>query len=222
MAATQESDMEYATWYFGRYYEIFFTGTWPSSKDQTAVRYQYAQEWYEKYKQSASSITGEGTVYYQTDYNEPYGNGTIADTGCGPTCFAMVASDYLGRQVTPVDAIAWCGNAYYVSGQGTSWSYFAAAASHFNLPCTVVDLGNNINAAVDQLRNGNLVISSQGPGIFTSGGHFILLSSVDASGGIRVRDPNKNNAINKGYADRVFTAAEINASGRNYWAFVRN
>lgn len=222
MAATQESDMEYATWYFGRYYEIFFTGTWPSSKDQTAVRYQYAQEWYEKYKQSASSSTAGGTVYYQTDYNEPYGNGTIADTGCGPTCFAMVASDYLGRQVTPVDAIAWCGNAYYVSGQGTSWAYFAAAASHFNLPCTVVDLGNNINAAVDQLRNGNLVISSQGPGIFTSGGHFILLSSVDASGGIKVRDPNKNNAINKGYADRVFTAAEINASGMNYWAFVRN
>lgn len=222
MSATQESDMEYATWYFGRYYEVYFIGTWPSSKDQSAKRYEYAQEWYKKYKQNASSITAGGTVYYQTDYSEPYGNGTIADTGCGPTCFAMVASDYLGRQVTPVDAISWCGNAYYVSGVGTSWSYFAAAASHFNLPCTVVDLGNNINAAVDQLRNGNLVISSQGPGIFTSGGHFILLSSVDANGGIKVRDPNKNNAVNKGYENRTFTASEINASGKNYWAFVRN
>ena len=222
MSATQESDMEYATWYFGRYYENYFTGTWPSSKDQSATRYEYAQQWYEQYKQNSPSANENGTVYYQGDYSQPYGDGTIADSGCGPTCFAMVASDYLGRQVTPVDAISWCGNAYYVPGAGTSWAYFAAAASHFNLPCTVVDLGNNINAAVDQLRNGNLVISSQGPGIFTSGGHFILLSSVDSSGGIKVRDPNKNNAVNKGYADRTFTASEINASGKNYWAFVKN
>lgn len=222
MSATQESDLEYATWYFGRYYEVYFIGTWPDSKNQSSARYERAQYWYEQYKQKSPSASGNGTIYYQDDYSEPYGNGTIADTGCGPTCFAMIASDYLGRQVTPVDAIAWCGNTYYVSGKGTSWAYFAAAAGHFNLPCTVVDLGNNINAAVDQLRNGNLVISSQGPGIFTSGGHFIVLSSVDANGGIKVRDPNKNNAVNKGYENRTFTASEINASGKNYWAFVKN
>ena len=222
MSATQESDLEYATWYFGRYYEIYFTGTWPSSKNQSSARYERAQKWYEQYKQNSSSISGGGTIYYQDDYNVPYGTGTIADKGCGPTSFAMVASDYLGRQITPVDAIEWCGNTYYVANQGTSWAYFAAAANHFNLPCTVVDLGNNINSAIEQLRKGNLVINSQGPGIFTKGGHFIVLSSIDNNGGIKVRDPNKNNAINKGYENRTFTASEISAASSNYWAFVRN
>ena len=88
------------------------------------------------------------------------------------------------------------------------------------MPCTVVDLGKDINRAVEELQKGNLVISSQGPGLFTSGGHFILLSSIE-NGGIKVRDPNKNNAVNKGYESRVFSTQEINQSASNYWAFVR-
>lgn len=162
-----------------------------------------------------------GTIYYQNDYaNVSYGSSNIANCGCGPTAFAMVATDYTGKQITPADAVAWCGNAYYVNGAGTAWSYFNAAAKHFNLPCTVVDLGKDINRAVEELQKGNLVISSQGPGLFTSGGHFILLSSIE-NGGIKVRDPNKNNAVNKGYESRVFSTQEINQSASNYWAFVR-
>ena len=161
-----------------------------------------------------------GKVYYQGDYDYPYGDDTIAGSGCGPTSFAMIASDYLGRDITPVDAVSWCGNTYYVGGVGTSWSYFAAAASHFELPCTVVET-SDINTVVQELKNGNLTISSQGPGLFTSGGHFIALSSVDSSGGIRVRDPNKNNAVNKGYKDRIFTTSEIDAAAKNYWIFKR-
>lgn len=186
------------------------------------VRTEAAREYYEQLKDlERSSITG--TQYYQNDYaHVPYGSSTLAACGCGPTCFAMVASDYTGTQITPEDAVAWCGNTYYVSGAGTSWSYFAAAANHFNLPCEVKDLGKDINAAVSELQKGNLVISSQSAGLFTQGGHFILLSSIDASGGIKVRDPNKNNAVNKGYNDRIFTQAEIDQSARNYWSFARN
>ena len=52
--------------------------------------------------------------YYQNDYyNVKYGSGSIATCGCGPTCFAMIASTYTGRTITPKDAIAWCGNKYY-------------------------------------------------------------------------------------------------------------
>jgi hypothetical protein len=219
MNTTEESDIEYATWYFGRYFEVFFTGdSFEATKNKTAKRYEYAQKWYKEWEEN--HLSG-GTIYYQGDYaNVPYGDSSIAECGCGPTCFAMVASDYTGTQITPADAVAWCGNSYYAPGQGTYWSYFEAAATHFNLPCQVVDLGNNIDAAISQLQSGNLVISSQSAGIFTSGGHFILLSSIE-NGGIRVRDPNKNNAVNKGYKDRLFTREEIKASGKNYWAFVK-
>ena len=44
--------------------------------------------------------------------------------GCGPTCFAMVVSYLTGQTITPADVVAWCGNAYYVPGDGTSWSFF--------------------------------------------------------------------------------------------------
>ena len=198
---------------------------WTFERPGTArmeVRTEAARSYYEQFKDAEKSSV-DGTQYYQGDYaHVPYGSSTLAACGCGPTCFAMVASDYTGTQITPEDAVAWCGNTYYVSGAGTSWSYFAAAADHFNLPCAVKDLGKDINAAVSELQKGNLVISSQSAGLFTQGGHFILLSSIDASGGIKVRDPNKNNAVNKGYNDRIFTQAEIDQSARNYWSFARN
>lgn len=218
MSTTEKSDIEYATWYFGRYFEVFFTGNnFETSKNFTQKRYEYALKWYKEWEENHTA--GGGTVYYQQDYaGVSYGDSDIAACGCGPTCFAMVASDYLGTQITPADAVAWCGNRYYVYGSGTSWAYFSAAASHFGL--TVVNLGNDINAAVSELQQGNLVISSQSRGIFTQGGHFILLSSLEG-GNIRVRDPNKYNAINKGYKDRLFSPSEISASGKNYWSFKR-
>lgn len=51
MNATEESDMEYATWYFGRYYEVFFTGSsFEGTKHHTQKRYEYAQKWYKQWK----------------------------------------------------------------------------------------------------------------------------------------------------------------------------
>ena len=50
MGTTSESDIEYATWYWGRYYEIFFIGNdFEKTKGKTAQRYQYALQWYGQY-----------------------------------------------------------------------------------------------------------------------------------------------------------------------------
>lgn len=63
MSATEFNDMEYATWYFGRYYEVFFTSTnFESSKGQTAQRYEYAKKWYEEWKQKHTSGTGSAQL----------------------------------------------------------------------------------------------------------------------------------------------------------------
>ena len=61
MNSTKESDMEYATWYWGRYYEIFFVGnSFETSKGQTARRYEYAKKWYAMWQKNHSS--GSGTA----------------------------------------------------------------------------------------------------------------------------------------------------------------
>ena len=166
------------------------------------------------------SITTNGVVqYYQDDYgNVSYGDSNIASCGCGPTAFAMVASTLSKKKITPETAVKWCGNNYYVGGIGTSWSYFEAAKSHFNLNCKIRET-TSIDEVEKALKAGNLVISSQNAGLFTNSGHFIVLAGINSSGGITVKDPNKNNAVNKGYNNRTFSKSEINQSAANYWIF---
>lgn len=158
-------------------------------------------------------------LYDQKDYSDvPFGGGSISTSGCAPTSFAMVASYLTGRQVTPVDAMSWCGNAYYVPGSGTSWSYFSAAASHFGI--RVVAETTDAYMVMQALSDGKPVISSQAPGIFTSFGHFIVLRGVTASGKILVNDP--NDSPGKNYVNREFDMmSEIHATSRNYWIFDR-
>lgn len=155
--------------------------------------------------------------YLQTDYgNIPYGGGSIASSGCGPTSFAMIASYLTGTTITPVDAVSWCGNSYYMPGVGTYWSYFAAAANHFG--CGSVTQTSDPNAVLRALSQGHPVISSQRPGLFTSGGHFIVLRGVTAGGKVLVNDP--NDSVSKNYINREFDMmSEIHATANAYWIF---
>ena len=175
------------------------------------------------YNAAGISVTelnaGSFVQYYQGDYaNIPYGTSNLAKCGCGPTSFAMIASTLSGKSITPADAVAWCGNKYYVGNSGTSWSYYEAAVKHFKLGVTVKQTAN-INDAITALKNGKYVISSQGPGLFTKGGHFIVLAGIDSNGKITVKDPNKNNAVTKGYNNRTFTSSEINQAAKQFWIF---
>ena len=158
-------------------------------------------------------------LYIQTDYpNIPYGSSNLAKCGCGPTSFAMVASYLTNSTITPVDAVAWCGNAYYASGHGTKWSYFQAAANHFG--CGSVTQTTDPNAVLQALSQGCPVISSQTPGLFTKGGHFIVLRGVTAGGKVLVNDPNDNEQ--KNYVNREFDMqTEIHATSAQYWIFKR-
>lgn len=156
-------------------------------------------------------------LYLQTDYsNIPYGGGSIASSGCGPTSFAMIASYLTGTTITPIDAISWCGNSYYMSGVGTYWSYFAAAASHFG--CGSVIQTDNPNSVLQALSQGHPVISSQRAGLFTRRGHFIVLRGITADGKVLVNDPNDSSS--KNYISREFDMmSEIHSTANAYWIF---
>lgn len=155
--------------------------------------------------------------YLQTDYgNIPYGGGSIASSGCGPTSFAMIASYLTDTTITPADAVAWCGNSYYMPGVGTYWSYFQAAANHF--VCGSVTQTSDANQVLQALSEGHPVISSQRAGLFTSGGHFIVLRGVTADSKVLVNDPNDNSS--KNYINREFDMmSEVHATSNAYWIF---
>lgn len=62
------------------------------------------------------------------------------------------------------------------------------------------------------------MISSQSPGLFTSGGHFIVLRGVTSSGKVLVNDP--NDSSEKNYINREFEMmSEVHSTARAYWIF---
>lgn len=74
------------------------------------------------------------------------------------------------------------------------------------------------NAVLKALSQGRPVISSQGPGLFTRGGHFIVLRGLTSSGKVLVNDPNDSQS--KNYINREFDMmSEIHATASAYWIF---
>lgn len=181
-------------------------------------------------------IMGEGgdgfygtiPLFRQTDprwANIPYGQGTIATSGCGPTSFAMVVSGLGGKLgswdkngdgiLDPGEAAAYAKAEGYnhTDGTGTSWGLFEqTSASRFGLNSTEMT-PSSWNSVYNQLKNGYPVVASMHAGHFTKGGHFIVLTGVDSDGQVLINDPNPATGINKYPMKSI--ADEANA----FWVF---
>lgn len=142
--------------------------------------------------------------YLQTDpkwKNQPYAVGgessTIGGSGCGPTAMAMVLATWADPAVTPLTECRWAqAHGYKSKGGGTFHSYFAAAADRYGLTSRQLNgasiYGNGASmyhdiarAAIDQ---GDLVIACMGPGVWTRGGHFVLVWAIQGNV-IFINDP---------------------------------
>lgn len=143
-------------------------------------------------------------VYYmQTDKrwkNKPYRvqgeNATIGGSGCGPTCAAMLIETLTGKTYTPVDACNWSmQHGYKALGNGTYFSYFPPQFAAFGLSCTRLTPSNIYGKpsspyhtqAFTLLKQGNYIIACMGPGLWTSGGHFVVVWWHD--GKVYINDP---------------------------------
>lgn len=144
--------------------------------------------------------------------SKPYGNGTIKSSGCGPTCCAMIVSYFRKQRITPADIVNKIGNKYYVSGAGSSWALYPGVAKEYGFNCR--NLGKSINSVVTQLQAGHPVVASVGPGTFTKGGHFIVLTGVNQKGNITVNDPSHPD-----FCSKSFSPALIARESKNFWSF---
>jgi hypothetical protein len=159
----------------------------------------------------------------QGDYpNSPYGSyGTVASHGCGITCVAMLDSYYKDQITSPAYLARMFGN--YNTAEGSYWSLFADSAEVLMLPYEKQT--SSWAEVVQALQDGKPVVSIQNEnGIFTSGGHFILLTGITPSGKILVNDPNganytKNATMVEGFANG-FTQGQIQVgSSGAYWIY---
>lgn len=164
---------------------------------------------------SPSELLNYVPLFIQTDQrwkNIPYGrSGTIGSSGCGPSAMSMVITalgaynsniDLNGDGIIdPYEAATWSiKNGYRAEGAGTYWSYFKAIGSQVGLEVREVGKSQiEAQAVLDALTGGQLVIASMGPGVFTKGGHYIVLTGIDKEGKIMVRDSNSVSRSNTTY-----------------------
>ncbi len=143
---------------------------------------------------------------------QQYAGNLMGLSGCGPTVMSM-ASIYLTGETTwdPLSVARYSDeNGYSVSGNGTKWTLFTDGSEAFGVASKELPLSESTIRR--HLENGELVACIMGPGVFTTSGHYILLTGVTDEG-FTVCDSNS-------YANsaKVWAYDEFSDQIRNLWA----
>ena len=181
---------------------------------------------------SLGGLSGFGRIPLFHQWDERWGGyeygagtgGTIASSGCGPTSMAMIITGLRGDMSsfdTNGDSIAdplevanySVAHGHRIAGSGTSWTLFPDAAAKAGLNCRAYS-PSQYSQVYEELKNGNPVISSMGPGHFTREGHFIVLAGLLESGMVKVNDPNRQEC-----SDTPWDISLIASEARQFWAF---
>ena len=167
------------------------------------------------------TITGgrydfEKKAYYDTDIPNRIikGNNTIKRYGCGQCCTAMALEYCLDAKIEP-QTLSEC-----FSLNSGSFHYIGKVEAEKR--GIRAEYTNDINKVVSALKMGCPVMSIQGKGIFTSGGHYILLVGI-IDGKIAVNDPAAQSRTYR-ISGQLYTPAQIDkackkAGGKGYTIF---
>ena len=105
---------------------------------------------------------------------------TIGSSACGPTCSAMVVSSIKGTITPPEMADLYVQYGFRSANNGTYWSAFRWTADVFDIGYKEI---YKLNDVCDLLEENYMVISACGNGLFTTGGHFILIYGYEDTNG---------------------------------------
>lgn len=141
-----------------------------------------------------------------------YGGKEMGISGCGPTCLAMTILALTDvKNVTPDKVAAYSlENDYYVKDVGTAWKLIEEFPTLFGL--TVSKPGINEELMKAELDKGNVLICSVKKGVFTAGGHFILIYGYDETG-FKVNDP-----MCVARSNQTWTYAEFGRQIKQNWS----
>ncbi|MDR0979242.1 MAG: C39 family peptidase [Lachnospiraceae bacterium] len=114
----------------------------------------------------------KNVLYTSTgDYSQ-----TIGSSGCGPTSAAMVVSSIKG-DISPVTmSNLYVDYGFRSTNNGTYWSAFKWTADVFDITYQET---NNLETAINLVNSNYYVIAGCAEGLFTYGGHFILIVDVN-------------------------------------------
>ncbi len=130
-----------------------------------------------------SQIDSRWRYYPYTSTNNA--NQTIGSSGCGVAAATMIIDSIVGNVSVTDVADTFVKYGYRSSNNGTYWSAYRAIADEFNIEYQET---SNLETMLNKLRNNNYVICSVGNGLFTTGGHYIVIYAVD-NDTLKIYDP---------------------------------
>lgn len=159
----------------------------------------------------------EVPLYLQQDYPKTwYGNFKISSHGCGITTFSMLTTYMADEEWTPPEMCAQYGN--YSFYNGTDGMIFINEPSRFGY--YLREKTYDYHKARAALEEGQIVISIQHKGYWTSGGHYILFEKFTEDGMVQVRDSNIANYLKlRQHKEDKHTWANATNAGSGYWIF---
>ena len=118
---------------------------------------------------------------------------TMKSSACGPTSAAIVVSSSKGAILPTTLANISVDNGYRTANNGTAWAFFPFLADYFDFSeyYSTSNFEKMLSYLSQKDSKGNskyFVIASCGSGLFTTGGHYIVLVA-DTNGTITVYDP---------------------------------
>lgn len=105
---------------------------------------------------------------------------TMGSSACGPTCSAMVVSSIKGTILPTTMADLYVQYGFRSANNGTYWSAFRWTADVFDIGYKEI---YKLNDVCDLLEENYMIISACGNGLFTTGGHFILIYGYEDTNG---------------------------------------
>lgn len=135
----------------------------------------------------------------EQDYSAPGEKTDVCESGCGPTCVAMILSTFLNRIILPSEIASWSlSHGFKAVRQGTYYSFFAEVGRSYGVPAVRLNYKNLRkfpsplvhSEVLERLSRGELIVACMGKGNWTSAGHYILLYGIDVVRDIAyVNDP---------------------------------
>lgn len=156
--------------------------------------------------QAGAAITFERKLGVPVDYQFNYttvrwgSDRSTKSSGCGAASASMVVEYFTNNTSQNPDTLfTWCCNNGYYYGSGLDFSTVGVLCKNYGVTMTYA---SGQTAVINALKAGNPVIALMGPGTFTTGGHYIVLSGIKIENGttyIRVNDPNSSSRTNSYY-----------------------
>ena len=148
---------------------------------------------------------------------------TIKSAGCGVVAMAIVTSTLIDKSYDPIKVMedAYAKNYCGVNISGTSPNFFKYEAEKLGLNYQYSGKNQNgLNNVISTLSSGKaLIIVKLGPGTFTSSGHYVVISEMNAdTGKVYIYDPNqKSNLVKRGIGNGWYDFNEIVKETRAFY-----